>query len=76
MRLYQDAVQAAELAKQFPKAGRVAFGDVRRRPLRHFPYLLLYLEVENTVWVVALLHGRRGPESVQSQVRGRLSDRT
>lgn len=35
--------------------------QVRRAPLRRFPFGLVYVVIDDTLWVIALAHGRRRP---------------
>jgi hypothetical protein len=35
--------------------------DVRRAPLRRFPFGVIYVVVDDIVWVVAVAHARRRP---------------
>jgi hypothetical protein len=35
--------------------------EVRRAPLRQFPFGVIYLVLDDVLWVVAIAHGRRRP---------------
>ena len=55
----------------WPLAGR-AFQDVYRRvALKHFPYLVCYRVVDETVWMLAIVHSRRDPEWVRARLDSR-----
>ena len=59
-------VTLAEIARapeQFP----VAVDDIRRVPLRHFPYVVYYVVLASHIAVIAVLHGRRNPRRWQSR---------
>ena len=59
-------VTLAEVARapaQFP----VIEADIRRVPLRHFPYVVYYVVLEARVTVIAVMHGRRSAKRWQSR---------
>lgn len=35
--------------------------QVRRAPLQRFPFGLIYVVIDDTLWVIAVAHGRRRP---------------
>lgn len=73
-RLWSDIQAAIDLI-----AGHVAVGErvrrvrsrenVRRVPLRHFPYFLVYREHEGWVEIVALAHTSRKPTYWRDRIR-------
>ena len=59
-------VTLAEVARapaQFP----IIEADIRRVPLRHFPYVVYYVVLESRVSVIAVMHGRRSATRWQSR---------
>ena len=59
---FRDALRAAlirvaEHPKQFP----LAYKDARRVLLRRFPYILVFRETKDAVYVVAVFHTSRDP---------------
>jgi plasmid stabilization system protein ParE len=53
--------EALQHVLQYPKAAKVIRGDVRRQPLRRFPYGLLYTIRNDEVRILAVMHRRRRP---------------
>lgn len=49
--------------------GRYRSMEVRACPLRRFPFNLLYLVDDETVWIVAIAHQRRRPGYWQKRLR-------
>lgn len=45
-------------------------GEFRRAPLRHFPYMLIYLPSPSELLVVSCFHQRRNPSSWLSKRQG------
>ncbi len=62
--------EAVEFVRENPQAAVRVEGEVRRSNLRRFPYALIYRVVNDSVVIVAVVHGRRGPEYWKSLVRG------
>jgi plasmid stabilization system protein ParE len=56
------ATEAAHFIAEHPEAYQVLHRDVRRAPLRHFPYGLLFRVYPNVIVVVAVFHARRDPK--------------
>ena len=50
-------IRIAENPKQFPPALK----NTRRALLRHFPYILVFREMDDGVYVVAVFHTSRAP---------------
>lgn len=48
-----------------PLAGAVVLGRVRQRSLSRFPYVVSYLVHNDSVHVIAVLHGHRDPHEWQ-----------
>jgi len=55
------ATAAARFISEHPEAYQVLHRDVRRAPLRQFPYGLLFRIYPNVIVVVAVFHARRDP---------------
>ncbi len=57
----------------FPNQGRKR-PDLTSRPLRFIlvrEYLIAYAPLENPLWVIAVIHGRRSPRVMAAILRGR-----
>jgi toxin ParE1/3/4 len=66
-RLWSEIQAAVELISSHPAIGEVVRrahvrGVVRRVPLRHFPFFLVYREYPDHLEVVALAHTSRRPD--------------
>jgi plasmid stabilization system protein ParE len=46
---------------KYPKAAPVVHGEARRKPVRRFPYALLYAVEDESVRFLAVGHNRRRP---------------
>jgi len=46
---------------QYPEAGPVVLGAVRRRLVSRFPYALLYTQKAGVIRILAIMHLRRTP---------------
>lgn len=58
---------AVRLAAEYPEHFPVKHADIRRVPVRRFPYSVFYrLELERIV-VLAVFHGRRDPNTWQTR---------
>jgi plasmid stabilization system protein ParE len=57
-----------ETIQQNPHQYQVIFRQVRRAPLRRFPYGLMYVASEQEIVVVACIHGRRNPKRWKGRV--------
>ena len=63
-RLWNDIEAVRDLIATYPQIGEVVSrtrGLVRRFPLRHFPFFVIYRERNDYLQVVALAHKRRKP---------------
>lgn len=70
-RLWLDIQTAASLISEYPEIGesvRRTRGLVRRVPLRHFPFFLLYRRREDSLQIVALAHMSRKPNYWRSRL--------
>jgi len=53
----------ARAPEQYP----IALDDIRKAPLRRFPYIVYYVVFPRGVSVIAVMHGRRDPRRWQSR---------
>jgi toxin ParE1/3/4 len=63
-RLWRDIQAVIELISEYPLVGetvRRTRGKVRRFPLKHFRFLLIYREIGHDIQVIALAHTSRKP---------------
>jgi toxin ParE1/3/4 len=70
VRLIEEVREAMHAAAKNPLHFAVRFGDVRRVRLRHFPHSVFFKVRDDTVFVLAVLHGAR---EVEQLVLGRKS---
>lgn len=50
-----------------PEQYPLAIDDIRKAPLRHFPYVIYYVMLARGISVIAVMHGRRHPRRWQSR---------
>jgi toxin ParE1/3/4 len=64
--------QATEHIRRFPQASSVHLEGlgIRKCVVRHFPYNILYAELEDRIWIVAVAHQRRRPDYWRSRLSG------
>lgn len=72
-RLWQDIQHAIRVISKYPAIGErvrrvLVEGDIRRYPLRDFPYFVIYREHPDYLEIVALAHTRRNPNYWRSRV--------
>ncbi|MEA2338534.1 MAG: toxin ParE2 [Thermoanaerobaculia bacterium] len=64
-RFAAEARKTLELIEQFPRIGGLVDGiddrDVRRMPIRSFPYSVVFVDLADRIEVVAFAHYRRRP---------------
>jgi plasmid stabilization system protein ParE len=51
-----------QLVLRNPQIGTMLGDDVRRKPLRRFPYSLLYAQDSSTITILAVMHQKRRPD--------------
>lgn len=71
-RLWQDIQTAADLISNHPAIGepvRRTRGLVRRVPLRHFPFFLIYRQRNDHLQIVALAHTSRKPNYWRARLK-------
>ena len=59
--LLAEFKRTSERILELPKAARLFHGDLRRRPIHHFPYSVLYRVLNDEIVIVAIAHRRRRP---------------
>ena len=72
-RVREEILAAIRRLVAFPNMGHRR-PDLTGRPLRFFvvrDYLIAYAPAEKPLWVVAVMHGRRGPRVMAAILRGR-----
>lgn len=71
-RLWQDIQYTADLISDYPDIGeevRRTRGLVRRFPLRHFPFFLIYRKRDEHLQIVALAHTSRRPKYWRARLK-------
>lgn len=53
--------------QRMPKLYRQVYGVIRRAVVQRFPYYIYFIETEQLISVLAVLHARRAPQSWQSR---------
>ena len=53
---------AVDLLRRIPEASAPIPGDLRRKPLRRFPYAVIYAVEDSEIRIYAVPHRRRRPE--------------
>lgn len=56
-----EAQRCCDAILEYPEAGQVVVGAVRRRLLRRFPYALLYTIRPNAIRILAVMNLKRRP---------------
>ena len=67
-RFLADLDRAFDLVEEHPLIGHELFEVYRRVVLAHFPYLMAYRVTDSTIRVLALVHGRRDPDTIKAQI--------
>lgn len=65
-----EVERVIELLLASPEIGAVVEGDIRHFVLRRFPFSVIYAVVGQTIYVLAVAHGSRGPGYWQSRLTG------
>ena len=61
MAFLAEAQRCCDAILEYPDAGEVSVGAVRRRLLRRFPYALLYTMRPNAIRILAVMNLTRRP---------------
>jgi toxin ParE1/3/4 len=56
-----------EAVESNPEQYPIAVDDIRKAPLRRFPYVVYYVALESDVSVIAVMHSRRHPRRWQER---------
>jgi plasmid stabilization system protein ParE len=70
-RMYDDFERTAERLTTFPFVGREPYRGIRRLAFDIFPYHLYYRISGKTVRVIAVLHSKRDPRTIEETVTHR-----
>jgi len=62
VRLKEEVRQAIQWIRNNPLLPRIRPKGYRRVNLRAFPYYIAYFVNADTIWILAVAHGRRSPE--------------
>jgi toxin ParE1/3/4 len=72
-RFAAEARKTLRLIEQFPQIGERVFGiddrHVRRMPIHAFPYGIVFVDLGDTIEVVAFAHNRRRPAYFIARLR-------
>jgi toxin ParE1/3/4 len=71
-RLWQDIEAAADLIADHPEIGALVArtrGLVRRVPLRHFPFFVIYRQWKDHLQIVAVAHTSRKPNYWRTRLK-------
>ena len=72
-RFAAEARKALKLIEQFPQIGGLVFGiddrHVRRMPIHAFPYNIVFVDLGDSIEVVAFAHHRRRPAYFMARLR-------
>lgn len=60
-RFYSEVQRAENFLAEFPESAREVAPDIRKYPLRKFPFSLLYSIEKDGVFILAVAHHRRRP---------------
>jgi toxin ParE1/3/4 len=54
---------ALKTIQQNPNLGTAyKMEGIRRYSIKRFPYLIFYTELEEVIWIIAIVHGKRKPD--------------
>jgi toxin ParE1/3/4 len=57
----QEIESVIKIIKKYPESGKLLNGKIRRRITGRFPFGVLYVEEENEIIVIAIMHLKRRP---------------
>jgi plasmid stabilization system protein ParE len=57
-----DVRRTVDAIVEYPRAGPIVRGTIRRRLCAHFPYALLYRAHADRIRIVAVMHAKRRPD--------------
>lgn len=67
--LLDEFLRTTALISEHPKLYRAVDGRARLAMLRRFPYLVVYVEEESFIEVIAVMHAHRNPEIWKARLR-------
>jgi toxin ParE1/3/4 len=68
-RVFQKALdQVINSLCEKPRSYPVVLRDARRALLKRFPYMVFYREYDDAIVIVAVMHGKRNPETWQRRL--------
>ena len=66
---FREALEKViESLREKPKSYPVVLRDARRALLKRFPYMVFYREYDDAIVIVAVMHGKRDPETWQRRL--------
>lgn len=68
-RFVDETYAAIQLAVEMPSIGVKVHKRTRRVLLKHFPYAVVYLPLDNHIVIVAVMHCRRRPHYWKKRIR-------
>lgn len=57
----REVEASIESVRRFPERWPLRNDTTRRYLVRHFPYIIIYLFLNDRIWVVAIAHCKRDP---------------
>ena len=61
-RLFESFQETVRFLRQNPRLGSLHRRGTRKRRIAHFPYLVIYREETERIFVIAIAHGARKPD--------------
>ena len=61
--------EVLEAIEQGPKRFPIALRDIRKARVQRFPYVVYYVELDEVISVIAIIHGRWDPKRWQKRRR-------
>ena len=75
--LLASAEATLTLIEQSPEVFQIVYKQVRKAPLRRFPFAILYVtKKEHTAHVIAVFHARKDPDGWKERISKFLSDKS
>jgi len=73
VRLLGEHDIALRYIMDFPNAGSLLFSSYRHVVLPHFPYMIIYLVIDDLIYVLSLVHTHRDPEWMKRTLDNRIT---
>ena len=61
VRFLENYVKSINVIRQFPEIGTFYIADILCTRIREFPYSIFYLNLEKSIFILAVIHDRRRP---------------